>query len=64
MPKARTRKTVTKRYKITGKGKVLRKPSKTSHRKRIDDSSTKSRKSGRVEVTSKIADKLKAMIIN
>lgn len=64
MPKAKTRKIVTKRYKISGKGKVLRNHSRTSHRKRIDDSSASSRKSGRAEVTSKIADKLKAMIIS
>lgn len=61
--KAKTRKIVTKRYKFTKTGKVLRKLSRTSHRNRIDDASTSSRKSRIVEVTGKFASKLKKMIV-
>lgn len=64
MPKAKTRKTITKRFKLTGTGKLMRKPSRTSHRNRIDDASTKSRKSGMVEVSKAFTKKLKSMIIN
>lgn len=63
MPKAKTRKIVTKRFKITSKGKLLRKPSRTSHRNRIDDASTKSRKSGRLRVAKGFEKKIKSMII-
>ena len=62
MPKQKTRRIVTKRYKVTGKGKVLRKPSRTSHRNRIDDSSTKSRKSGLMQASKAFSKKLKAMM--
>jgi|LakMenE01Jun11ns_1017448.scaffolds.fasta_scaffold9930983_3 ribosomal protein L35 len=64
MPKAKTRKTVTKRFKVSGNGKLFAKHSRTSHRKRIDDSSTKSRKGNLIEISKGFAKKIKAMIIN
>ena len=64
MPKARTRKTVTKRFKISGTGKLLSKHSRISHKKRKNDSSTTSRQSRAVEVAKGFAGKIKRMIIN
>jgi large subunit ribosomal protein L35 len=65
MPKAKTRKIVLKRFKITKSGKIVRKASKTSHLNRKDDSSTRNRKKRDLIVTNKkVAKKLKKMIVN
>lgn len=59
MPKIKTRKSIIKRFKITKKGKVLRRQSFTSHL-RVKKSSKKKRALGRtVEVTGFYAKKLK-----
>lgn len=44
MPKLKTRKTVSKRVKISATGKLRRRHSQTSHLRSKEDSSTKSRK--------------------
>lgn len=62
MPKAKTRKVVTKRFKISGKGKLIKKSSRISHRKRIDDSSTKSRKKKRSVVSKGFTKRVKKML--
>lgn len=63
MPKAKTRRIVLKRYKFTKTGKIKRKHSRTSHRKRIDSSNTTTRKKRVASVSGKIAKKLKEMIV-
>lgn len=63
MPKAKTRKVVLKRFKITGKGKVRKKHANISHLNRRDDSSTQSRKKKRSTVSKAFAKKIKLMIV-
>lgn len=63
MPKAKTRKIVLKRFKLTKNGKLLKKANNTSHRKRIDDSSARSRKAKETRVSKGFEKKIKLMII-
>lgn len=63
MPKAKTRKIVLKRFKLTKNGKLMKKTANTSHRNRIDDASAKSRKSGTSQVSKGFSKKIKLMII-
>lgn len=44
MPKFKTRKTVAKRFKISGTGKIKRKHAHTSHLRSKEDASTRHRK--------------------
>jgi len=46
MPKMKSKKTLLRRIKITKKGKVFKKNSRTGHLKEKQDASTKSRKHG------------------
>ncbi len=64
MPKAKSRKIVMKRFKITGKGKLRKKHCNISHLNRRDDSSTKSRKKHTSTVSKGFAKKIKLMIIS
>lgn len=60
--KAKTRKVVVKRFKLTKGGKMLKSQSKTTHLGRKDDSSTKSRKKRLVEVKGKFKKKFLKML--
>lgn len=60
--KAKTRKVVVKRFKLTKAGKVLRQSSKTTHLGRKDDSSTKSRKKRPIRVKGKFKKKFLKML--
>ncbi len=62
-PKAKSRKIVSKRFKFTKGGKIERKHSRTSHRKRIDDASTRGRKRRLAQVGGKFVRKIKAMVV-
>jgi ribosomal protein L35 len=53
MSKFKTRKTLLKRIKITGSGKIMRKSVRMGHLKNKLDASTKSRKKGLSQVTNK-----------
>lgn len=64
MPKQKTRKIILKRFKITKTGKVKRAHSRTSHRNRIDDGSTKRRKGRVADVYKAFAKKIKLMVIS
>jgi ribosomal protein L35 len=48
MPKLKTKKTLAKRIKITSKGKILKKQTRTGHLKSKWDASKKGRKSKRL----------------
>lgn len=64
MNKAKTRKTVTKRFKITKTGKVYSKKANTSHLNRKDTVSAKHRKSRNSYAKKGFAKKIKKMIVN
>jgi ribosomal protein L35 len=51
MPKIKTRKTLLKRIKITKRGKILRKSSRTGHLQIKSDASSKSRKKNLSQLT-------------
>jgi len=60
--KAKSRRVVSKRFKVTKTGKVKRKACGTSHLNRKNDSSTKSRKKRDETVKGKFIKKVKKMI--
>lgn len=60
--KAKTRKIVTKRFKITKTGKIVRKACGTSHLNRKNDASTASRKKRTDSVKGKFTIKVKKMV--
>ncbi len=61
--KAKTRKIVTKRFKITKKGKVLKKATNISHLKRNDSKTAKYRKKRESEASKSFSKKVKKMIV-
>jgi large subunit ribosomal protein L35 len=62
MPKVKTRKILTKRFKVTKTGKLLRGQSFTSHLKVKKSSKHRRRLSRNVEVTGVFAKKLKKVL--
>ena len=61
--KAKTRRIVTKRFRVTKTGKVLSEHANTSHLNQMDDNSTSTRKKRMVQAKGKYAKKIVAMII-
>jgi len=62
MPKIKTRKSVSKRIKITSKGKFLKGSIDNSHLKRKEDTSSRSRKSKYSELSKGFAKRMKKML--
>jgi len=62
MPKLKTRKSVSKRVKITSKGKFLKGSINNSHLKRKEDNSSKSRKSRYSHISKGFAKRMKKML--
>ena len=63
MPKAKTRKIVLKRFKITGTGKVVKGASCVSHLNRKSDNSLKMRKKKDSFTKGRFSKKIKRMIV-
>lgn len=62
MPKLKTRKSVSKRIKITSTGKFLKGSIDNSHLKRKEDSSSKARKARKTEISKGFAKRMKKMM--
>ena len=62
MPKTKTRKSVSKRIKITSTGKFLKRSIENSHLKRKEDSSSKGRKARYTEISKGFAKRMKKMM--
>lgn len=62
MSKNKTRKIVTKRFKISANGKIQRKAGNSSHLNRKGDSSTSNRKKALIVVNKTFSKKIKRMV--
>ncbi len=62
MPKIKTRKTASKRFKTTGTGKLTRRQVNTSHKQTKMSSAHKRRLSGSVDVSAGDGKRVKRMI--
>ena len=62
MPKTKTRRAATKRFKVTGTGKILRRPTMRAHKLEKKSSKRKRAFRGEVEVTHADRSALKKML--
>jgi large subunit ribosomal protein L35 len=62
MPKIKTRKSVSKRIKITSTGKFLKGSINNSHLKRKEDSSSRARKARSTQISKGFAKRIKKMM--
>lgn len=62
MPKHKVSKTFAKRFKITGRKKILHQHAGTSHLRSKEDSSTRRRKNTEVEISPQYYQKMKRLL--
>ncbi len=61
--KVKSRRTVTKRFRVTKKGKIIRKHASTSHLRRKNDSASKLKKKRTTLVKGKFVKKVSKMVL-